>query len=136
MKDQQGFSGLQAEVRRVLAAALASEERHNADMQQRDESHHADTTRRDKLHLGEIERRDVIHSDEIERREDHHSLEMETIRAALDTRDVIGQAKGIIMSSLGCTPDEAFQLLTSQSQAENRKLIEIAIEIAQRTQRP
>ena len=51
------------------------------------------------------------------------------------TRDLIGQAKGIIMASLGCSPDHAFELLVKQSQAENRKLIDIAAGITAQVQR-
>jgi AmiR/NasT family two-component response regulator len=57
---------------------------------------------------------------------------LELIREALETRDIIGQAKGVIMAALSCSPDEAFTLLRQQSQAENRKLVVIATEIANR----
>lgn len=60
---------------------------------------------------------------------------MEMLRVALDTRDLIGQAKGVIMSSLQCSPDAAFVLMRQQSQHENRKLSEIAAEIAARAYR-
>jgi AmiR/NasT family two-component response regulator len=36
---------------------------------------------------------------------------------------------------MGCTADEAFVLLKKQSQAENRKLTEIAADIVARAQR-
>ena len=57
------------------------------------------------------------------------------IREALETRDLIGRAKGIVMGSMLCSADEAFLLLKKQSQAENRKLIDIAADIVARTQR-
>ena len=41
---------------------------------------------------------------------------------------MIGQAKGIIIASIGCTSDEAFDLLKEQSQTENRKLRDVAAE--------
>jgi GAF domain-containing protein len=45
---------------------------------------------------------------------------------ALDNRDVIGQAKGILMERHGITADAAFGVLSRVSQAENMKLAEIA----------
>src|SRR4051812_40714408 len=61
--------------------------------------------------------------------------ELETLRTAMVSRSVIEQAKGIIMASSRCTPDEAFDLLRQQSQAENRKLREIAAELVARQRR-
>jgi GAF domain-containing protein len=45
---------------------------------------------------------------------------------ALGNRDVIGQAKGILMERHGVTADAAFGVLSRVSQAENLKLAEIA----------
>jgi GAF domain-containing protein len=45
---------------------------------------------------------------------------------ALGSRDVIGQAKGILMERHGVTADAAFGVLSRISQAENIKLAEIA----------
>jgi GAF domain-containing protein len=45
---------------------------------------------------------------------------------ALGHRDVIGQAKGILMERHGVTADAAFSVLSRVSQAENVKLAEIA----------
>jgi GAF domain-containing protein len=45
---------------------------------------------------------------------------------ALGNRDVIGQAKGILMERHGITGDAAFGVLSRISQAENMKLAEIA----------
>ena len=109
----------------LLAAALASEQRHDAEMQRRDELHVAESDRRDVLHVQELQRRDVLHA---------HELDM--IREALETRDVIGQAKGVIMAALSCSPDEAFNLLRQQSQHENRKLVDVAIEVVKRATSP
>jgi GAF domain-containing protein len=53
---------------------------------------------------------------------------------AMQSRAVIEQAKGIVMSQSGITPDEAFQLLVRASQRENRKLRDIAAEIVERSQ--
>ena len=59
----------------------------------------------------------------------------EQLEQALQTRGPIEQAKGIIMATTRCTPDEAFQMLVKQSQIENRKLREIAVEIVANTTR-
>ncbi len=48
------------------------------------------------------------------------------MQAALGNRDVIGQAKGILMDRHGLTADAAFGVLSRISQAENQKLAEIA----------
>lgn len=53
----------------------------------------------------------------------------------VDSRDIIGQAKGVIMGSTGCSADAAFGVLVRQSQHENRKLVDIAAEIAHRATR-
>jgi GAF domain-containing protein len=45
---------------------------------------------------------------------------------ALGNRDVIGQAKGILMERHGVTADAAFGVLSRVSQSENMKLAEIA----------
>ncbi|TAM68074.1 GAF and ANTAR domain-containing protein [Mycobacterium sp.] len=47
-------------------------------------------------------------------------------RSALTSRDIIGQAKGVIMERFDIDAVEAFQLLTRVSQQSNIKLIEIA----------
>ena len=53
------------------------------------------------------------------------------LRDALDNRDVIGQAKGILMERHGITADAAFGVLSQVSQAENVKLAEIACHVAE-----
>jgi AmiR/NasT family two-component response regulator len=57
------------------------------------------------------------------------------LRAALRSRPVIEQAKGILIARTGCDPERAFQLLVTQSQYENRKLRDVAAELVQRTVR-
>jgi GAF domain-containing protein len=49
------------------------------------------------------------------------------MQAAMESRAVIEQAKGIIMGSRRCTSDEAFVILTKISQDTNRKLREVAV---------
>jgi GAF domain-containing protein len=57
------------------------------------------------------------------------------MRAAMDSRAVIEQAKGIIMGQRRCGPDEAFAILSRASQAANRKLRDVAAAVVERTQR-
>ncbi|GEL22130.1 hypothetical protein PSU4_10840 [Pseudonocardia sulfidoxydans NBRC 16205] len=54
---------------------------------------------------------------------------VDQLEAALRSRPVIEQAKGMLMQSHRCTEDVAFRLLISISQAVNRKLRDIATEI-------
>jgi AmiR/NasT family two-component response regulator len=48
------------------------------------------------------------------------------LRRAIDSRDVIGQAKGVIMARRGVPADEAFEILRRTSQELNVKLVELA----------
>lgn len=50
----------------------------------------------------------------------------EQLREALQTREVIGQAKGILMLREGYGPDEAFDALKKMSQHSNVKLRDVA----------
>lgn len=54
------------------------------------------------------------------------------LRTALMSRDVIGQAKGILMERRGVDADEAFEILRSASQSLNVRLVEIAHALASR----
>ncbi len=51
------------------------------------------------------------------------------LRQALESRETIGQAKGILMARERCSPDQAFDLLRQKSQAANKKLRDVAQEI-------
>jgi GAF domain-containing protein len=53
----------------------------------------------------------------------------EHLREALESRDVIGQAKGILMARRGCTADAAFAALRKVSQHRNIKLRELAEQV-------
>ena len=57
-----------------------------------------------------------------------HNL-TEHLREALESRDVIGQAKGILMARRKCTPEAAFDALRKVSQHRNIKLREIAEQV-------
>jgi GAF domain-containing protein len=54
------------------------------------------------------------------------------LHKAIETRDVIGQAKGILMQRRGCTAEEAFDLLRRTSQDLNIKLADLAHLLAAR----
>ena len=64
-----------------------------------------------------------------------HRHMAEQLRTAMTSRATIEQAKGIIMGTVGCGPDTAFERLVQQSQHENRKLREIAAELVERQSR-
>ena len=51
------------------------------------------------------------------------------LRRALMSRDVIGQAKGILMERLKVTPDDAFDILRRASQRLNLKLRQVAADL-------
>jgi GAF domain-containing protein len=53
----------------------------------------------------------------------------EQLRDALDSRDEIGQAKGILMERDNCGPEEAFEQLRRASQDANRKLRDVAADV-------
>jgi ANTAR domain len=107
------MQALRDEIERLLAAALQSDADHEAATEKAQHGH-------------ETEMADTQLA---------HGTQMANLDAALATRDLIGQAKGIIMASLGCSPDDAFALLVKQSQAENRKIVDIAAGITTQVQR-
>ena len=55
-----------------------------------------------------------------------HAALTQHMQAAMESRAVIEQAKGIIMGDRRCSPDEAFQILSKLSQDTNRKLRDVA----------
>jgi len=57
------------------------------------------------------------------------------LQTALSSRPTIEQAKGIIMATKGCGPDEAFAVLREQSQHQNIPLRQIAQELVDRQRR-
>ena len=50
----------------------------------------------------------------------------QNLQAALENREVIGQAKGILATRLGVTLDDAFVQLRRTSQNHNIKLVDVA----------
>ncbi len=59
-------------------------------------------------------------------------IELEQLRQALYTRDIIGQAKGIIRLLAATDADRAFTLLGQMSQDTNRPVRDLAAIIAER----
>jgi AmiR/NasT family two-component response regulator len=60
----------------------------------------------------------------------------EGLQIALESRDVIGQAKGILMAREHVTADEAFDILRTTSQHLNVKLRELAARVAETGELP
>jgi putative methionine-R-sulfoxide reductase with GAF domain len=69
----------------------------------------------------------LAHVVERQRRENEH------LRAALRTRAVIEQAKGILVARTGADPESAFKELVAYSQRSNRKLVRVAAELVAHT---
>lgn len=63
-----------------------------------------------------------------------HDDDIEQLARALESRDVIGQAKGILMVTMRCPAEQAFALMVKESQYENRKLTDVATEIVERAE--
>ncbi|MCU1352720.1 MAG: response regulator with putative antiterminator output domain [Acidimicrobiales bacterium] len=58
------------------------------------------------------------------------SSEVGQLREAIVSRDVIGQAKGVLMATHRVTADAAFQMLVRASQRLNVKVRQVAEEVA------
>lgn len=58
------------------------------------------------------------------------------MKAAMRTRAVIEQAKGVVMATRHCTAEAAFDLLVRASQHQNRKLHDVAADLVERTSQP
>jgi MerR family transcriptional regulator, light-induced transcriptional regulator len=56
----------------------------------------------------------------------HAAIQQRTLTEAISTRDVIGQAKGILMEREGIADDRAFELLRTVSSRTNTKLRDVA----------
>ena len=52
--------------------------------------------------------------------------EVDDLRKALRSRPTIDQAKGILMARHGCSPDEAYRLISGAAQRDNRKVRDLA----------
>lgn len=54
---------------------------------------------------------------------------VEHLTIAIENRDVIGQAKGILMERYGLSGDQAFEVLVSVSSTTNTKLHQVAADL-------
>jgi PAS domain S-box-containing protein len=69
-----------------------------------------------------------------ERIESRSARLADQMRQAMESRAVIEQAKGMLIGAHGCSPDEAFQMLSESSQRANRKLHDLATAMVQGAQ--
>lgn len=60
----------------------------------------------------------------------HAAIKAEGLQAALASRDLIGQAKGILMARHRLTADEAYDMLRGASQKLNVKVVDLADHVA------
>ena len=60
---------------------------------------------------------------------DELRAQVEPLRAAAESRDIIGMAKGLLMAKQEISDDDAFEVLRRASQRENRKVRDLAAEI-------
>jgi GAF domain-containing protein len=67
----------------------------------------------------------VLHANQLRAQ---HEL-TDQLQTALESRDTIGQAKGVLMAQHGVEADEAFGMLRSMSQRTNVKLREVARQV-------
>jgi GAF domain-containing protein len=58
---------------------------------------------------------------------------IEQLNEAIKTREIIGEAKGILMAREGVSEDHAFQMLVTASQNSNTKLRDIALKLVEQT---
>jgi GAF domain-containing protein len=58
------------------------------------------------------------------------------MQAAMESRAVIEQAKGIVMADRRCTAEEAFRILVKVSQDSNRKLRDVATALVEQAAKP
>jgi GAF domain-containing protein len=63
-------------------------------------------------------------------------LRNQQLQQAVESRDLIGQAKGILMARQSISADEAFDILRRASQRANWKLRDIAADLVAGTTRP
>jgi len=53
-------------------------------------------------------------------------VEVDDLKEAIETRKLVERAKGILMKRCNITEEDAFKLLQTHSQKENKKMREIA----------
>jgi len=72
----------------------------------------------------------------IARGHEHEERRAENLQAALVTRELIGQAQGILMERERITAEQAFHVLVRASQHLNVKLREVALDLVANGERP
>ena len=118
------LQALRDELERLVAAGL------------RAASDHADALASlEAVHAEELVALGVVHQARIESIDAANLADSAHLRRALATRDLIGQAKRVLMVTLGCDADKAFAVLLTR-QHENRKILDLAAEITARVVRP
>ena len=85
--------------------------------------------------LAAVLQSDLSHAAEIGMLEELYAVNFANLRLALKSQDVIEQAKGVIMATLGCSAADADALLVTRSQQENREMLDIATQITSHTRR-
>ena len=60
--------------------------------------------------------------------------ELEQLRRAMETRPVIDQARGVLITAFGLTPQQAWEVMVAASQNTNIKLYRVAEQIVTSTQ--
>src|SRR5262249_12367190 len=65
-------------------------------------------------------------------REIMHDSAFARLAARLESQPVIAQAKGILIAQVGCSPDEAFDMLRAASQRANVRVRDLARDIVDR----
>ena len=65
-----------------------------------------------------------------------HSELAGQLQGALDSRQIIEQAKGVLVGRHGITPRAAFEQLRAQARAERRKVAALCAEVVQSATRP
>jgi transcriptional regulator with GAF, ATPase, and Fis domain len=66
----------------------------------------------------------------------HGARRVHGMAGALASRDLIGQAKGVLIERMGVGPERAFALLVESSQQTNIKLVDVAAWLVDEAQKP
>ena len=130
IEELQELMALRREIGMLLDGTVRDGERRLGDAERRDpEESTAETIAENPAETDAV---NDAHLRDLHAPNDLNAEQIETLRLALVSRDLMGQAKGVIMASMACSPDEAFQLIAKQSQHQNRKVTDVAAEIVQR----
>lgn len=131
MRSEDDFQALRDEVARLIADAAQSEVDNARAAALTDEAHQQQID--ELLAASKAQRAEQAeHSAQVA---SEHEAEVGHLHEALKSRDLIGQAKGVLIVAMRCTAEHAFAVLVQQSQHENRKLVEVAAEVVERASR-